>query len=768
MIVQGAVQGVGFRPFIYRLANDCGLYGFVQNRTTGVHIEIEGQEASISQFLGRLHSEKPPQSIIYSMEKTMLDPLGYTEFEIKSSDEQGERSSWILPDLATCDECLNDIFDPNNRRYLYPFTNCTNCGPRFSIIEKIPYDRPNTSMKAFDMCPECRGEFTDPGNRRFHAQPNACPVCGPEVLLFDSQKTKLSSENDAILSAAEALEEGQIVALKGIGGFQLLVDASNEEAVARLRRRKQREEKPLALMVPTLELAESLCKVSATERQVLQSPAAPILILEKKAEADSIAHSVAPGNPNLGIMLPYSPLHHILLHYFSKPVVATSANLSDEPICISNEEAFDRLTNIADLFLTHNRAIVRPLDDSVVRVIAGRELVLRRARGYTPLPAVFKRGLPPALAVGGHLKNTVAISKGPCIFVSQHNGDLETVEAMNAFERAINDIWDIYDVRPQTTVCDKHPEYLSGQFAKGYGHPVEKVQHHYAHILACMAENELEPPVLGVSWDGTGYGDDGTVWGGEFLLVDENRYKRFACFRPFRLPGGEAAIKDCRRTALSCLAEFLNADQVFDIAINRLEMQEAEVQSLMQIIEKGINSPLCTSAGRLFDAVSALLGIQDRNKYEGQAPMMLEYAASKSQTSEGLAYRLKNGGENSSWIIDWQPIFEALLGDLDNVRVEDLANKFHNTLADAIVELAKWGGQERIVLSGGTFQNKILTEAAVSKLRKSGFKPYWHQRFPPNDGSLSLGQLAYLYYSNKFQEYEHVSGDTRQNSQHLW
>ena len=563
--VRGVVQGVGFRPFVHRLAAELRLAGWVHNSGQGVFIEVEGPRASLEQFLARLETDKPPRSFIQSLESWWLDATGLAGFEIRPSATGGGKTAIIMPDLATCPECRREIFDPGNRRHLYPFTNCTHCGPRFSIVESLPYDRPNTSMKGFALCPQCEQEYRDPENRRFHAQPNACPQCGPHLELWDAGGAVLATHHPALLQAAKTVRDGKILALKGIGGFQLLVDARDEEAVRRLRERKQREEKPLAVMYPSLQAVRADCRVAHAEARLLVSPESPIVLLQRLA---ALAPSVAPGNPNLGVMLPYSPLHHLLMSELNFPVVATSGNLSDEPICIEEGEALQRLHHIADLFLVHNRPIVRHVDDSVVRVVLGGEQVLRRARGYAPLPLRLTDGRPatalhpasPVLAVGGHLKSTVALAIGPQVFVSQHIGDLETLQSYGAFLRVIADFERLYEAEPGRIAHDSHPGYLSTQFAttlaaRKPGARSISVQHHIAHVLACAAENELAPPLLGVAWDGTGHGLDGTVWGGEFFLLTATACRRVAHLRPFRLAGGEQAVKEPRRAALGMLYE---------------------------------------------------------------------------------------------------------------------------------------------------------------------------------------------------------------------
>ena len=553
--LRGAVQGVGFRPFVYRLASDMKLPGWVLNSPEGVFIEVEGTKDDLDSFLLRLQEEKPPPSFIQSLEFSFLDPVHFNSFEIRSSQLSGAATALVMPDIATCAECLLEVLDPVNRRYRYPFTNCTHCGPRFTIIESLPYDRPNTSMKKFEMCPDCRSEYENPNDRRFHAQPNACPVCGPLLEAWDGSGKILSRRNDALLEAAEAIRQGKIIAIKGLGGFHLVADACNGDAVDTLRKRKHREEKPFALMYPSIDRIKEDCVVSPLELRLLCSPESPIVLLERVQDQSpqTISPAVAPNNPYLGVMLPYTPLHHLLMREVGSPIIATSGNLSDEPICIDEREALVRLSGIADLFLVHNRPIVRHVDDSIVRVILGRELVLRRARGYAPLPLRCKNLVSDILAVGGHLKNTIAMSVGDNVFVSQHIGDLENSEASEAFQSVIRSFRRLYKIDPVRIVSDLHPDYLSTKFACDCGLPRISIQHHYAHVAACMAENELDGRVLGISWDGTGYGPDGTIWGGEFLLTDERSFTRIASFRKFRLPGGAAAIKEPRRTALGAL-----------------------------------------------------------------------------------------------------------------------------------------------------------------------------------------------------------------------
>lgn len=758
--IRGAVQGVGFRPFVYRLAVELNLQGWVLNSGEGVFIEVQGERGLLETFLLRLETEKPARSFIQSLEFSYLDPAVFDGFEIRRSSSDGARNALVMPDIATCPDCLADILDPTNRRYRYPFTNCTHCGPRFTIIESLPYDRGNTSMKCFEMCPACRREYEDPLDRRFHAQPTACPGCGPRLELWDASGQVLAESDEALLQAAAALRSGRIAAVKGLGGFHLVVDARNDEAVLCLRTRKRREEKPLALMYPAVSTVRSHCEVSRLEERLLLSAESPIVLLRRvrtaAPPADAIAPAVAPDNPYLGVMLPYTPLHHLLMRELAFPVVATSGNLADEPICIDEREALERLSGIADVFLVHDRPIVRHVDDSIVRVMLGRELVLRRARGYAPLPLNLKLRAPTMLAVGGHLKNTIALSLGNNVFISQHIGDLETPEAAEALRKVIVSFEGLYEARPERVVADMHPDYLSTRFARSCGRPLTVVQHHYAHIAACMAENELDGPVLGVSWDGTGYGLDGTIWGGEFLAVGgESSFRRVASLRSFRLPGGASAIKEPRRAALGVLYEiFGNALFERSDLMPVRAFSHAEAPVLARMLERAVNSPLTSSAGRLFDAVAAIAGLRQRVSFEGQAAMELEFAATGNDADGEYPFKLSNRrtetGNPELIVADWEPAILAMIQDLKrDVPVGTVAARFHRTLVEVIVAVARRVALERVALSGGCFQNRILTERAVRRLETEGFRPYWHQRIPPNDGGIALGQIVAVLRSRQ-------------------
>ncbi|MGA2858318.1 MAG: carbamoyltransferase HypF [Candidatus Sulfotelmatobacter sp.] len=718
--LRGAVQGVGFRPFVYRLATEMSLTGWVLNSSAGLVVEVEGPPDRLTRFEGRLERERPKASVVTVRESARIQTEGSMRFEILSSDADSGKTVNVLPDLATCADCRAELFDPSNRRFEYPFTNCTNCGPRYTIVVDIPYDRPNTTMREFVLCPACREEYENPANRRFHAQPNACPVCGPQL-------------DGTIQDVAQALRRGEIVALKGIGGFQLLVDARQAAAVARLRLRKHREEKPFALMMPSLEIAREYCDISPAEVELLESLAAPIVLAKPKSATD-LAWNVAHCSPYLGVMLPYSPLHHLLMQECRFPLIATSGNRSDEPIAIANDEAATRLKDIADRFLMHNRPIVRACDDSVVRLTRGRAGILRRARGYAPLGIRVRHSLPAVLAVGGHLKNTVAIAVGQDVFLSQHIGDLDTLEARGAFERAIADLCRLYSFKPELVACDLHPDYASTHWAEQAGLPILRMQHHQAHVAACAAENDVEGEYLGVSWDGTGYGLDGAIWGGEFFRGECNHFERIAHLRSFGLPGGDAAVREGWRSAASLLFQACGP--------------EAADPRVRLMLERNINVVPTTSVGRLFDAVASITGVAQQNRFEGQAAMLLENEIGALRTEE--AYPLSGG--------DWGPLIQAVVADKRaGVSVPLIAARFHNALVAWILEVAENAVAEnavagnvvaararlkQVVLSGGVFQNRYLTERTAAALESRGFTVYTHQRVPPNDGGIALGQAV--------------------------
>lgn len=745
IFIRGAVQGVGFRPFVYRIANELQLKGIVFNSSAGVKIEIEGSQESLSHFLSKLQNEKPRLAIINSVESFYLPTVGYNDFRIQESYDDVEKSTLILPDFAVCDDCLKEMFDPNDRRYLYPFINCTNCGPRYSIIEKLPYDRPNTSMKNFLMCDDCRNEYENPTDRRFHAQPTACPVCGPQLELWDAAGKVLAQKNSALIMAIDKIKAGNVIAIKGLGGFQLIVDAENFSAVQTLRERKHRDEKPFALMFPSIESIKNICEINQEEERILLSPESPIVIVKKNISQKQLAENVAPKNPNFGVMLPYTPLHHLLMKELNKPIIATSGNLSEEPICIDNIEALEKLKTLADYFLVHNRPIVRHVDDSIVRVIHNRKMMMRRARGFAPLPITFdfkndKEKSLTVLSVGAHLKNSVALKVQNNIFVSQHIGDLSTEESHKAFKNVINDFLNLYNVNPDVVVSDLHPDYLSTKYSNTINAEQASFQHHYAHIASCRIENHFDGDALGVSWDGTGLGFDHSIWGGEFFHSGYNNYKHIAQFKKFSLPGGESAIKEPRKAAAGLLYTLFGSDFLkYNSEYFEKNFTITESKAIQSMLKKNFNCPASSSVGRLFDAVASLLNLCHKSNFEGQAAMLLEFAAYANERG----YYPFDLIEKEILIIDWHSIIANILIDLQNkVPVEVISSKFHNSLVEIIFAITKKLKYDNVILSGGCFQNKFLTERVIEKLESKNITVFWHQRIPPNDGGISLGQIA--------------------------
>lgn len=749
---------------MYRLAHEEGLAGTVRNDSEGVTIEAFGPEPSIFRFLDRLAGSSPPAAIIQALTSKPIESIGGDslplDFTIVPSTEGEERQFAIPPDLATCKDCLQEIFSPFDRRYRYPFTNCTNCGPRFTITLDLPYDRPATTMAGFEMCPACLEEYEKPLDRRFHAQPNACPQCGPKIELLDHNAARLSLGKEAMLAAAMGLRRGCIVALKGLGGYQLMTPATNDNAVERLRRRKHRPHKPLAVMVRSLDEAESICEVAAAEADLLASPGAPIVLLRRRTgvTATAISDAVAPGNPRLGVMLPTTPLHHLLLSIVSEPVVATSGNLTDEPICVDNGEAYGRLGDIADVFLAHDRPIARHADDSVAIVMEGAPRVLRRARGYAPQAIRLDRKLPDLLAVGAHMKNAVGVSHGNQVVLSQHIGDMETPQAIEAFESVIADLLRMLDTHPVSVVHDLHPDYPSTVWAKRacatsdrkipeclLYRPTVAVQHHHAHLASCLTDNAAEGPALGVTFDGTGYGTDGTIWGGEFLLGDVAGYERVARLRPFPLPGGEIAVREPRRCALATLVDVFGLEVLDNLDLPPIEDLDSGLRSLFaRLLESGLRSPITSSAGRLFDAVAALSGLLQHTSFEGQGAMTVEFAVDPTEKG-AYPFRLRHLSEEGVPPIelDWRPMIEALVDDARaGLPAGVLTARFHNGLAAGIAKIAEEIGQPRVALTGGCFQNVHLTQRTRELLEAARFEVLLHRRVPANDGGIALGQIV--------------------------
>ncbi len=732
--IQGIVQGVGFRPFVARLATRFFQKGWIKNTSSGVLMSIEGSAIQQQQFLNSLQNELPPFAEIQDVTITAQPLQNHTDFQIISSVVDSQTSAFSLPDIATCPECIADIFNPESRYFRYPFTSCCSCGARYSITTRQPYDRKNTSMAEFVLCSECESEYQTMNNRRFHAQTIACPTCGIQLSFLDEFGTVLAQKDAALKRAVAQLKAGKIVAIKGIGGYQLLVDATNQEAVKRLRERKKRPMKPFALMVENLSEAQKICEISEFEQTALMSPAAPIVLL-KRNETIAITQAVAHEQKLLGVMLAYSPLHHLLLRDFGLPVVATSGNRANEPICIDNVQALKNLADIADYFLTHNRPILRPLDDSIVRVINHKITLLRRARGFAPLPTkipIFESG---KFAVGGQMKNTVAISHKNQVILSQHLGDLDSESTRQQFQITLDDLQQFYGFKALKVMHDLHPDYVSTQFVANLNIEKHAVQHHYAHALSCMAENNLQPPVLGIVWDGSGFGLDGTIWGGEFLLINKHGFERFAHFRTFSLVGGFKAIQEPRRAALALLFEIYGEAAFEKFAVN---FSTTEKNLLKMALSKQLNCPKTSSVGRLFDAVANLLEICHINQYEGHAATLLENCAASFETTDFYDFEIS---DTMPLIIDWQIMIEGILIDKQTQPTNYCAAKFHNSLAKISVEIAKRANQQNIVLSGGCFQNALLTETVFTALTSANFSVSCHQNVPPNDGGLALGQL---------------------------
>jgi hydrogenase maturation protein HypF len=821
--VRGVVQGVGFRPFVYNAARDRGLAGWVRNEAGRVRIEAQGDSAALQAFVDAIRRAAPPQARIDAVDVEEIETEDSSEFEIQVSEGTSAPRPTIPADLATCDECLAEIRDPAQRRYRYPFTNCTRCGPRWSIIERLPYDRPRTSMAGFAMCPDCQAEYDNPADRRFHAQPIACPRCGPMLQLLDSEGHETAAGQAAFDAAVQLLLAGKIVALRGLGGFQLLVDATNPAAVARLRERKRRPDRPFAVMCPTLDETRRHCRVSEEEAHELCSHQSPIVLLRRihcetaggcrpnpqspipnpvssspspLSPLPSPLTAVAPGNPYLGVMLPYTPLHHLLMAAVARPLVCTSGNLAEEPMAITTEDAIERLGPIADALLTHNRPIVRPVDDSIVRVGPDGPQMLRRARGFAPLPIDLNLDAANAraiLAVGGHLKNTVALllsneyreknsreltapghdvgvavalppqgrqcncrpngvrstARGRQVVMSAHVGDLDSVSSVEVFRRAIDDLLDFFQTTPGVVVCDLHPDYASTrhaeQLAARWGVPLLRVQHHHAHVAACMAEHGLQGPMLGYSWDGTGYGPDGTVWGGEMLVCDGAEYRRAAHLRTFALPGGDRASREPRRSALGLLFEIFG-EQARNYAAEWFRPEE--IDTLLSMLTRGVNSPRTSSMGRLFDAVAAICGLPPVISFEGQAAMSLEFAADEREESAyplpciACEQAVAHYVSDRPLVVDWEPLVRGVLADRTaGVPISRISARFHNALADMALEVARPVAPGLpIVLAGGCFQNALLTARVRCKLSEAGLPVYTHRRVPPGDGGIALGQ----------------------------
>jgi hydrogenase maturation protein HypF len=741
--VSGIVQGVGFRPYIYRLARERHLSGKISNTSAGVTIEIQGTSTAVEDFVSRLPREAPPLARITGLSVLEIPCNSDREFRIVASHRGQAVHTLISPDVAICDDCLRELLDPNDRRFAYPFINCTNCGPRFTIVRGIPYDRPNTSMALFPMCPACQAEYEDPLNRRFHAQPNACWDCGPQVELWDNSGRNLQAR-DPIRQAAKAIDAGRIVAVKGLGGFHLAADATNAAAVALLRERKHRVEKPFAVMLPNLDAVHALCELDDSSRKVLQSAQRPVVLLRKKIPS-TVANDVAPFNRDLGVFLPYTPIHHLLFAAGSfQALVMTSGNVSEEPIAIDNREALARLSALADYILVHNRDILLRCDDSVVRVVSGKPRQMRRSRGFVPVPIFLHEKVPSILAVGGELKNTICLTKGSHAFLSQHVGDLENAEGYKFFAEAVQHLESILEIKPDVIAYDLHPDYFSSKWALQQTRAtLVGVQHHHAHIASCMAENQLDGTVIGFAMDGAGYGTDGHIWGGEVLIADCKDFERAAHFEYVAMPGGSAAIHEPWRMAVSYLAHHFGREfQSLHIPfVEQLDKYKAEL--LLRMLERKINTPLTSSCGRLFDAVAALACVREQVNYEAQAAIELEMAMHSNNEKVAYPFDLKMNG--SCTVIGTRPLFESLIADLrKGIPVATISRRFHNGLVEVFATIAnairERTSLNRVCLSGGTFHNSFLLENLSSKLAAHAFEVFTHAEVPAGDGGLSLGQ----------------------------
>ena len=769
LFIEGIVQGVGFRPHVYNMAKSFGLKGYVLNDSRGVTIEAEASQKQLEDFKSTLKQNPPPLSLIRNFTENYSDILcNYKNFFIKKSEDTGEKTVLISPDIATCKDCLREMTDQNDNRYNYAFINCTNCGPRFTIITDVPYDRPKTSMSAFPMCDFCRGEYEDPQNRRFHAQPVACPKCGPQVRLYNNNG-KITEENPdkSIKLASSLLKQGKIIAIKGLGGYHLAVDSKNKNSVKELRKRKYREDKPFAVMFPDVEQVKEECFLNPEEEKLLTSHNAPIVLLKKKIDT-KIAPSTAPNNNYLGVMLPYTPLHHLIMSGFKNPLVMTSGNVSEEPISYENNEAFSRLGNIADFFLIHNRPIHTRCDDTVMRVFRGKSYPLRRSRGYVPYPVIIKKPAEaPILAVGGELKNTFCLLRKNQAFISHHIGDLENMETLNSFEEGIAHFKKLFDIKPEVIAYDAHPRYLSTQFA--LNSDIEKkvpVQHHHAHIVSCMADNGISGDVIGIALDGVGYGLDGKLWGCEFMAASERNFDRLIRLKYVKLAGGEKAIREPWRIAFAYLND-LPGDYLYNLNFKFLkDIGENKINFIKRMLEKNIGSPEISSAGRLFDAVSAMIGIRSFCNFEGQAAIEMEMISDGNEKGEypvvidkipgkeNPGYYNAMSNYETPYVINPDNIFQGIIDDISqNIPVPIIAGKFHNTMARIVLEGAKIisgeTGLKRVVLSGGVFQNILLLEKSLNLLESEGFKTFIHNKVPTNDGGISLGQAVIANLSKK-------------------
>lgn len=741
VVLKGIVQGVGFRPWVYRVARLHNLKGWVLNSKEGLITHLEGKKGKIDAFVKEVKRNPPPLSRIESIAVKKAELVGYSDFTIKESREDLDKVTLISPDICVCRDCLKEVFDPKDRRFKYPFANCTNCGPRVSIIIDTPYDRSRTSMKKFTLCERCRREYEDPLNRRFHAQPNACAKCGPSVILLDSVGNSISVENP-IKKTAELLREGKILGVKGIGGFHIAADAKNSETVKELRRRKSRPHKPFALMIKNLETVRKYCHLTPGEAGWLKSPESPILLLKKKKRSP-IAPECAPGNPYLGVMLPYTPLHALIFSEGSPDaLIMTSGNRRDEPLVVDDWEACQRLSGVVDYFLTHNRDIITRNDDSVALVLNGKLRIIRRSRGFAPYPLQLPMNVKPTLAYGAELKSTFCLAHNERAFISPHVGDLLNLETMSFLQELIEKFRRWFLIEPEIVVHDLHPEYISTRLAQQAGAlRLVAVQHHFAHVVSCMAENGVKSTVIGVAFDGTGYGTDGKIWGCEFLVADYTRFERKAHLRYLPLPGGDASIKKPYRIAISYLTHLLGAEEAM---LLEPRVNPEELYTIQQQVKKGLFTTYTSSCGRLFDSVASILGICDTITFEAQAAMALEFTADRS-FGEPYGYEVIDA--NGTFIIDPKSMIEELVQDFKNgVSPKEIAGRFHSTIVEFASEICNLLREveniSEVVLSGGVFQNSLLLQGLSRRLRKNGFKVYTHSEVPTNDGGISLGQVV--------------------------
>lgn len=739
----GVVQGVGFRPFVYQLAHRYALKGFVLNDSEGVEVEIEGSSDSIDYFMKSLHQELPALARIDSIESRDGKLVGHTEFKIIESQNNTEKMALISPDIALCEKCLSEMNDPSNRRYQYPFINCTDCGPRYSVIETVPYDRPNTSMRFFKMCKACKEEYLNPLDRRFHAQPISCFSCGPTLTLLDTKQNVLSKNTEAVKMAVNAIQEGKIIALKGLGGFHLVCDANNAQAVSLLRKRKNRRAKPFAVMFSDMQSLKESAELSSEEELLVRSKEKPIVIASKR-ERTMVCEEVSPGIERIGVFLPYTPLHHLLLQGVGKPIVATSANLSDEPIIRDSKNIVEKLGHVVDLVLDHDRDIINANDDSVVQIVEDKRVFLRMARGFMPmsikLPFKSDKNI---LAVGANQKNTIALIFDDKLIISPHIGDLNSIEAFEYFERTVETFKRVYDFKPEVIVCDKHPQYETSKWAQRLKEqmpslPLFEVQHHYAHLLAVKAEHNLSEKVLGFAFDGTGYGDDGTIWGSEIMIADDHRYDRKYSLKQFRLLGSEKAVKEPYRSALALLFESFSLEEVMELDLDLTHMlSKEELMLLHKAWEKGLNSPYCSSMGRLFDAVASLANIIHISSFEGESGLKMEGHVDEAIT-QSFTFTIKEG------VIDLEAMMQEIIKINDEVKIVSM---FFNTLVEIIVEVASLHPELPLVFSGGVFQNKVLLQKIEQRFKEMKRRIYYQTETSVNDGGVSLGQAWFALHN---------------------